>query len=168
MGSDNTKKAQIINYYIFHKKIECIYKNRYNPFASAQDGTEKFFVVKKELVKYWMAHFNYIMYKQYFDDIFDSLKFNNDFSKFKLFIEKKYDSLQEMEKMGIFGKQFNDNNIEETVWFNKNLLTLENFDNLLDEETYEYFKNYLTSNLNSEIEGIISDDKIRCWRAAMR
>ena len=160
MGSDNTKKAQIINYYIFHKKIECIYKNRYNPFASAQDGTEKFFVVKKELVKYWMAHFSYIMYKQYFDDIFDSLKFNNDFSNFKLFIEEKYDSLQKIEKMGIFGKQYNDNNIEETVWFNKNLLKLENFDNLLDEETYKNFKSYLTSSLNSEIEGIIFDDKI--------
>ena len=160
MGSSNNKKDQIINYYLFHKKIECIYKNKYNPFASAEVGLEKFFVVKKELVKIWMAHFDYNLYKYYFDEIFDFLKCNNDFSNFKLLIEQKYDTLQNFGNKGKFEKQYNDNNFEETMWFNKNILTLENFDNLLDEATYDNFKSCLSSSLNSEIEGIILDDKI--------
>ena len=160
MGSSNNKKDQIINYYLFHKKIECIYKNKYNPFASAEVGLEKFFVVKKELVKIWMAHFDYNLYKYYFDEIFDFLKCNNNFSNFKPLIEQKYDTLQNVGNEGKFGKQYNDNNFEETMWFNKNILTLENFDNLLDEATYYYFKSCLSSSLNSEIEGIILDDKI--------
>ena len=77
---------------IYAEKIECIYNNKYNPFISAEAGIENFFVVKKELVKFWMDYFDYSLYKYYFDEIFDFLKSNNNFSDFKPLIEQKYDN----------------------------------------------------------------------------
>ena len=124
-----------------------------------EETSQKLFVVSKQLVNYWKEHFNYDMYKHSFDQIFNTLASINSFSNFKDLIEQNYNNMQNIINQQNFEKRYNDK-LGETVWFNKNILKLGNFDNILDEETYNYFKKYLETSHDSVIKGLILDDKI--------
>jgi len=55
----------------------------------------------------------------------------------------------------------NDNGIKtECNWYCKSRLQKESFDNVIDERTYEYFKNIFGKKLVSSIKGIITNEKL--------
>ena len=152
-------KNQIIHYYLFHKQIEKIFENGYNPFYinnNNQVKLEKFYVIDKILVEQWKNNCQYTTYKFNFEQI--EIDSNN--KKYISLLEKKYDKTNKELKLNDIQSSFW-NGLVDYQWCSKNILSLENFDYLLDEKTYEYFKvNLQFDNQKSDITGIITNDKI--------
>ena len=158
-SSDSNLKKQIIHYYIFHKKIERFFENGYNPFFKNEKkelNIERFYVIDRYLVQTWKQYCNYIMFKTYFDEI----KFKSNLKKYKEELEKKFDETNKELKLENLYWEKNLNNTGELIWFSKSILELRHFNNIIDEESYKYFKNNLKFRKKSEIKGIITDTKI--------
>ena len=48
----------------------------------------------------------------------------------------------------------------ECNWYSRNILQFEHFDNIVDEKTYEYFEANLQNKFISDIQGIITNDRL--------
>ena len=158
-SSDSNLKNQIIHYYIFHKKIEWFFGNGYNRMFKNDKNElniERFYVLDRDLVKNWKQYCNYYMFKTYFDDI----KFTGNLKKYKEELEKKFDETNKELKLDDLYWIINLNNKGELIWFSRNILELKHFDDIIDEESYKYFKNNLKFRKKSEIKGIITYDKM--------
>ena len=163
MGVKNSYlKKQIKHYYIFHKQIEDFFKKGRNQLynlinKSKKAQLENFYVIDKNLIDKWKKECKYDIYKTYFDEINID---NNNFAQYKNKIEKKRDELTKTLELGIRDYKFN--NPENIVdnWFMRNTLQLEHFDNLLDENSYQYFKDNLSNKNETNIKGIFTDDKL--------
>ena len=96
------------------------------------------------------------MYKHYFNQI----DIKNNFDKYKSLLKNEFDQVNnDIKQEDIKGVYYN-GDLVESIWCCRNVLSLENFDNLLDEKTFEYFKENVKLNKNSEIKGLITNDKI--------
>ena len=163
MGSTNdTIKNQIIYYYLFHKQIENLFEHGYNPFYRKNNNNnqlniEHFYVIEKNLVKVWKTYCNYDIYKNYFDEI--KLK-NNNIELYKEQMKIIIDKLKKEIKLENILWKFNSDINNECKWSSRNILKLEDFDILLNEKGYEYFKNNLKKNYKTGIKGIITNDKL--------
>ena len=162
MGNNPIKK-QIIHYYLFHKKLELFFNFQCNPFYTNDNSkelkVEHFYVINKPLVKDFKKYCNYDLFKYHFDEI-NIEDSNYDMDKYKSQLEKKFDEINKelnLEKMNL---NFVIENFVESKWCSKNILSLENFDNVLDEKAYGYFKDNIELNKKSEIKGTIMHDKI--------
>ena len=159
LNFDSNLKNQVIHYYIFHKKLEMFFKHGYNPFF-IEDNRElkiqKFYVIDKYLEENWKYYCNYFMFKAYFDGI----KLNNNFKEYKEHLEKIFDKTNKTLKLGDINGKLDLENISQYKWFKRNILELRHFDNILDEKSYEYFKQNLRFKKKSEIKGVITKDKM--------
>ena len=158
-SSDSNLKNQVIHYYIFHKKLEMFFKHGYNPFFMKDNRElkiQKFYVIDKYLEENWKVYCNYFVFKTYFDEI----KFNDNLEKYKDKLEKKFDKTNKEFKLGDINGKLDLKNISQYKWFKRNILELKHFDNILDEESYQYFKQNLRFKKNSEIKGVITNDKM--------
>ena len=158
-SSDSNLKKQIIHYYIFHKKLERFFTKGYNCLFMNEKkelNIECFYVINKNLVDNWKYYCNYFIFKAYFDEV----KFNSDFKKYKEELKKIFDKTNETLKLNDLNWDINLNNTWEFKWFSRNILELRHFDNIIDEESYKYFKNNLKFRKKSEIKGIITYNRI--------
>ena len=163
MGSSNsTLKKQIIYYYLFHKQLENIFQFGQNPLyllncANGNQQQKQFYVIDKNLVEEWKRYCKYDMYKSYFDEININ---NNNIEEYKKQIDKKCEELIKTLELKDIEDEFYNYGTELNNWFSRNILRLEDFDNLLDEKSYEHFKNNLVQSESTNIKGIITYDKL--------
>ena len=159
MGSSNsTLKKQIVYYYLFHKQLENIFQFGQNPlyllnYANGNQQQKQFYVIDKNLVEDWKRYCKYDMYKIYFDEIYIN---NNNIEEYKNQIEKKCDELIKTLGLKDIKEEFHNYGTGLSNWFSRNILRLKDFDNLLDEKSYEYFKNNLIQSEYTNIKGIIT------------
>ena len=169
MGNSNLLRNQIIHYYLFHKKLELFFNSRYNPFYnnnSKKLKIEHFYVMSKGLVRTFKRYWNYHLFK----DLFDGVNINDcefDIDKYKSQLEKKFDEINLKLKLEKMPENFVVKGDIENKWFSRNILILENFDNVLDEKSYGYFKKNIEINKKSEIKGAITNDKIILFNKEM-
>lgn len=73
MGTDiaKEKSEQIINYYIFHKKIDNLIKKGENPIKS-QTNEEYIYILNSQWIKKWKLYSNYDVIKTELDKIIDN------------------------------------------------------------------------------------------------
>ena len=65
-----------------------------------------------------------------------------------------------LSKTGFDKEEFHNYGTGLSNWFSRNILRFKDFDNLLDEKSYEYFKNNLIQSESTNIKGIITYDKL--------
>ena len=158
-SSDSNLKNQIIHYYIFHKKVEWFFGNGYNPIFKNDKKelkVERFYVIDRYLVKDWKQYCNYLMFKTFFDEV----KFDGNLKKYREELEKKFDTTNEEIKLENLYWEKNIGKTGELIWLSRNIFELRHFNDIIDEESYKYFKNNLKFRKKSEIKGIITDTKI--------
>jgi len=152
---ESNLKKQIVHYYLFHKQIECFFNSGFNPFCLYKNPIiERFYVVDSNLVQYWKDYCNYEKYKK----LFDKVKMNSDdIEGYKNYLEKVFD--KKNRKPDIQFQCMNEG-VGESVFCSKNILNLEDFDDLVDEENYQYFLTNLHNFKKSEIKGVLTTEKI--------
>ena len=161
MGSGSSNLTnQILTYYLFHKKLELFFNCQNNPFIqNNKEGmkVEKYYIIQKELIELWKDYCNYSLHKTYLDKIY----FYN--TNIESYITNIKDSIENL------NKELNKTDIKETFyngiytesnWYGKSKLQIEDFDNIIDEEAFEYFKENLDKKLVSNIQGIITGDRL--------
>ena len=161
MGSGNsTLRNQILYYYLFHKKLELFFNNQYNPFSQNQNEEiklERYYIINPVLFEIWKEYSLYDLHKYYLNKkgIYN-ISLDDYISKLEDKIKEVNDQNGKKDIKEAFYNDFrNDSN-----WYCKAKLKLENFDNIIDEKTYEYFKKILENELNSNIAGIITNNKL--------
>ena len=161
MGSGSSNLTnQILTYYLFHKKLELFFNCQNNPFIqNNKEGmkVEKYYIIQKELIELWKDYCNYSLHKTYLDQI----NFYN--TNIESYITNIKDSIEKL------NKELNKTDIKETFyngiytesnWYGKSKLQIEDFDNIIDEEAFEYFKENLDKKLASNIQGIMTGDRL--------
>ena len=161
MGSGSSNLTnQILTYYLFHKRLELFFNCQNNPFIqNNKEGmkVEKYYIIQKELIELWKDYCNYSLHKTYLDEI----NFYN--TNIESYITNIKDSIEKL------NKELNKTDIKETFyngiytesnWYGKSKLQIEDFDNIIDEEAFEYFKENLDKKLASNIQGIITGDRL--------
>ena len=158
MGSDNTKNyysnEQIISYYIFHKKIEQLIKDGFNPFPDSymeKPKIENLYIINGNLINTWKCYSGYEIAK----DALDSIPLV-DKKQYKYLLNNKLIGLINQEI--ISNKYYNfygygDIHGDYYIRFISNYLKIETLDWLIDEKTYKKFN----FNKASKIKGIISN-----------
>ena len=161
MGAGNSILTnQILYYYLFHKKLELFFKGQYNPFSEINKEEkiqlEKYYIINKTFISMWKEYCSYDLHKKSLD------KINIYNIKKEDYIEKLQGNINSLnEKLGkldISGKFYNI--FEEFKWCCKCKLQYVSFDNIIDEKTYQYFKNNLENKLDYNIQGLITGDKL--------
>ena len=156
----NEKSQQIINYYIFHKKIEQIINKGNNPYCKNKDIID-IYLINPYWINLWKLYSNYDKVKQEFDKI-------NDENEKSLLNKLEYKCI-DLIRDGIINNS--DNNyppsMDNTEFYNifLELKYIKNdvFDYLIDYQTYKsLFNIYNPLNLlnNFKIKGIIRSKMI--------
>ena len=177
MNVAKEKAEQIKKYYLFHKKIELIFSEGFIPFF--EYGTKgfiraffnpqninvlnTFYVINYDWIKNWKLYSNYSYVKQKMDDI--------EYCNGEDYLEKEIDRI--CNKMIMDGEINNsedkkppqmDNEFYGDTYFSKLILTLDYFDSLVDEETYQLFQKFSSSFFDNSktksIRGLILDKMI--------
>ena len=175
------KAEQIAYYYLFHKKIELIFqqgenhlynylsKNYFTKFFLNSDVNEKqnFYIIDDNWIKNWKYYVNYNCAKKYLDTI-NVFEYKNEDDYMKEIKER-------CDNMILTGEISNDSNNLPFIFIKDNNLFVNNFihkiklnleylDSLIDEKTYDLFKEYegFTSNNKKEdyYFGLILDKMI--------
>ena len=164
MGANHgTIQDQIIYHYLFHKELENFFKFGTNPLHPLNFENEiirerKLYILDKNVIDEWKKFCQYDLFKYYFNEI----KMNDNIEQYKSKLENTCDELsQTLELRNVddylkFKNSRNGSNKQLT----KNILKLEDFDNILDEETYRNIRNNLMYNEKTDIKGIITFDKL--------
>jgi len=176
MSVAKEKAEQIKQYYLFHKKIELIFTEGFIPFF--EYGTkgfiksffnpqqinilQNFYILDYDWIKNWKSYTNYSYVKQKLDDIEycngeDYLKTEMDRACDNMIRKGEIDN-SESKKLPQMNKEFYGN-----TYFSKLILTLDYFDNLVDEKTYKLFKKLSSSSYDlkaKSIRGLILDKMI--------
>ena len=163
MGNDisNQKSEQIINYYIFHKKIDNIIKTGENPL-NAQRNEITIYILNLQWIKKWKLYTNYEKVQKELDKI----KYNDE----NLLITKLNERCDELIKEGIINNSeiYQPGNAEECnhLDFGNKVLDLKFFKDevleaLVDETTFISFFGYMEQIFNFKnivyITGIIKN-----------
>ena len=162
MGNSNLLRNQIVYYYLFHKKLECFFNSGYNPFYNNKSNElkiEKFYVINKNLIRNFKEYWQYYLFKYNFDQI-NMNDFKGDIDKYKSQLEKKFDEINKEVDLKQIPHTYIYNEFVENQLCSKNMLSLENFENVLDEKSYDYFQKNIKTNQESKIKGTITHDKI--------
>ena len=151
---------QILYYYLFHKKLELFFTGQYNPFINNNNDSiklENYYIISKDLIKKWKIYCNYYIYQACLDKInLYNISLEEYIYKVRTAIEKLN---KELTKNDIYDK-FKSGSNADTNWCSRNILKKEDFDNIIDETAYQYFKIILHKNLISNIKGMITNDKL--------
>ena len=161
MGAGNSILTnQILYYYLFHKKLEVFFKGQYNPFFQIykeEIKLDKYYIINKEIITIWKDYCSYDLHKKSLDKInIYSINIEDYIEK----LQRKINSLNEkLGKQYISEKYYNDIS-KESNWYSQSKLQYENFDNIIDENTYQFFKSIFSKELVSNILGIITGEKL--------
>ena len=158
-----TIQNQIIYHYLFHKELENFFKFGTNPLHPLNFENEiirerELYILDKNVLDEWKKFCQYDLFKYYFNEI----KMNDNIEQYKSKLENTCDELSQT--LGLrnvdnhlkFKNSRNGSNKQLT----KNILKLEYFDNILDEETYHNIRNNLMYDETTDIKGIITFDKL--------
>ena len=162
------KAQQIENYYIFHKIFEFIFNNSKNPLINNKQQNiidklfspikvnkkEKLFIIDKNWIKQWKKYSNYDIALNYFNKI----KFENE----QNFIKDVKEICQNLVLLG----EINDNEENKpVVWDNESygkifvhkiILDIKDFDNIVNEKTFNLFKKLSGKSFFSRLKKTIS------------
>ena len=133
----NNKKLQIIEYYLFHRKIECFFNFGYIPFCLEKNNYfEELYIVNKDWINYWKNYSNYNIAKSYFD------KLNSNIENLKEEIENMCDNMINTEEINSHGVSPSsmDNEKAGNHFCSKLILKLEDLDYFISKKNYELFK----------------------------
>ena len=151
---------QILYYYLFHKKLELFFTRQYNPFINNNNESiklENYYIISKDLIKKWEIYCNYYLYQAYLDKM---NLYNISLEEYIYNVRTAIEKLnKELTNNDIYDKFKSGANVD-TNWCSRNILKKEDFDNIIDETAYQYFKIILPKNLISNIKGIITNDKL--------
>jgi len=158
-NSSDVLNNQILYYYLFHKKLELFFNRQHNPFFEINKKEiklDKYYIIDKKLLYSWKEYSYYDFHKYYLNTI----KWNNySFEEYIKKLESTIKKVNEESSINNIATLF-DNPGADSEWYNNNKLQKENFENVIDEKTYEYFKYIFKNELNSNIKGIITNDKL--------
>ena len=161
MGSSNSRLTnQILYYYLFHKKLELFFSGQYNPFF--QDNNEEiklesYYFVNPALLQQWKNYCFYDLHRYYLNEI-DIYNFNLD--KYISVLEDSITKVNYQNQIENISDKFYNIFAGESNWYSKTKLQKEDFECIIDEKTYEYFKKNLENELQSFISGIITGNKL--------
>ena len=139
------KYKEIFEYYKFHKNIESYFLEGYN--INYNGNNEYFYFIDSNWIKDWKLHVNYDNAIQYIEKDYNFLMKNNNL---KIKINNDYTP-----------SNINSGNSKQE-FLNKKLYNIEDFDNMINQSTYDLFRNY-KSYLNyyistdQYIEGVLYD-----------
>ena len=134
----NEKTQQIINYYIFHKKIEKIINKEINPYCINKDIID-IYIINPNWIILWKIYTNYEYVKKEFDKIEDEDEYS--------LLNKLENKCIEMKTNGIINDSISnfpssmDNMEFANQFFELQFIKNEVFDYLIDYETYKSFFN---------------------------
>ena len=177
MNIAKEKAEQIKKYYSFHKKIELIFSEGFIPFfeygtkgfISAFLNPQKinilktFYVINDDWIKNWKSYSNYSYAKQKMDEIKyfngeDHLNKEMDRICNKMIMDGEINNSEDKKPPQM------DNEFYGNTYFSKLILTLDYFDSLVDEDTYQLFQKFSSSFFDNSktksIRGLILDKMI--------
>ena len=158
-NSSDVLNNQILYYYLFHKKLELFFNRQHNPFFEINKKEiklDKYYIIDKKLLYSWKEYSYYDLHKYYLNKI---ELYNNSFEEYIKKLESTIKKVKESSGINNIATLF-DNPGADSEWYNNNKLQIENFENVIDEKTYEYFKYIFKNELNSNVNGIITNDKL--------
>ena len=164
MGANHgTIQDQIIYHYLFHKELENFFKFGTNPLHPLNFENEiirerKLYILDKNVLDEWKKFCQYDLFKYYFNEI----KMNDNIEQYKSALEKTCNKLSQtlgLRNVDNHLKFINSRNGSKRQ-FTRNVLKLEDFDNILDEKTYRNIRKYLMYDETTDIKGIITYDKL--------
>ena len=161
MGAGNSILTnQILHHHSSHKKLEVFFKGQYNSFFQIykeEIKLDKYYIINKEIITIWKDYCSYDLHKKSLDKInIYSINIEDYIQK----LQRKINSLNEkLGKQYISEKYYNDIS-KESNWYSQSKLQYENFDNIIDENTYQFFKSIFSKELVSNILGIITGEKL--------
>ena len=147
------KSQQIIEYYIFHKKIENIINKGNNPLFNENNQINNIYIVNPNWINQWKIYTNYKEVKKELDKIEELNE--------KSLLEKLKEKCKDLINKGIindslYDKPFSENHLEfGNLFLELEFIKNEVLDNLIDFNSYKLFKNS-----NISIKGIINDKMI--------
>ena len=151
---------QILNYYLFQKRLELFFDGHFNPYTENKKEKielENFYIISQDLLDKAKEYFNYPIYKACLDNVeFNNIKKEEYINKLKEEINNINKQFQNTE----INKTYNNGLNAECTWYSRTKLQKEHFDNIIDEATYECFKDYLTNKLYPNVKGIITNEKL--------
>ena len=151
---------QILNYYLFQKRLELFFDGHFNPNIENKKEKielENFYIISQDLLDKAKEYFNYPIYKACLDNVeFNNIKKEEYINKLKEEINNINKQFQNTE----INKTYNNGLNAECTWYSRTKLQKEHFDNIIDEATYECFKDYLTNKLYPNVKGIITNEKL--------
>ena len=177
MSIAEKKAEQIKNYYLFHKKIELIFTEGFIPFFEYNvkgfiskffnpeniNIVQNFYIINNDWINNWKLYSNYSYAKKKLDDIDycqgeDYLKEEMDRICNKMIVDGKINSSEDKKPPQMI------NEFCGKTYFSKLILTLDNFDSLVDDNTYKLFQKFSSSFLDNSntkiIRGLILDKMI--------
>ena len=150
--NDNKICEQIIEYYLFHKKIECIFNNGFNPFFEDIKNNiltktinpyneileENLCIIDNNWIDYWKVYSNYEKAKSYFDkiNIYDR---NINILKELEEMSKNMIITNEINTEGLTPPPYMDNTFAGNEFCNKLFFNLEDFKCLVSFSNYISF-----------------------------
>ena len=158
-GYDIIKEAQkydckkiIINYYLFHKKIEDILSkgqsqiNDYNKSNKILGGYDarKFYLLNISLVDKWKNYVDYDITKGTLDKLFNESDLEG--------------NIPLQDKPFIYNYTYNYSSATYNKFISNNLLKIKDFDYLIDEKTYKEFKDKIMKNNYSPYNNLYSHE----------
>ena len=176
MSISQKKADEILNYYLLHKKIELIFTQDLNPlyqylsknfitsFFTNDDINirQTFYIVEKNFIQNWKTYVNYSLAKKYLDSI--------DINNYKTQEEYVSEIKERVENM-ILTEELNDDSNNQPFMVNyagfdlrnfihKIIFSLDDFDALIDEETFKLFSSYEGIDNKNKLYGLIMDKMI--------
>ena len=158
-GSSNLNN-QILTYYLFHKKLELFFSGQYNPFFQKNNEgikLENYYIISKDLIEPWKEYCQYSLHKNYLDKI-DF--YNTGIEKYVNLLENEIKQLNNSLCIVDISDAYTNGANTDCNWYSRSKLQIENFDNIIDEKAFEYFKKNLDEKITSNIQGIITNDKL--------
>jgi len=157
-GMENINE-KIYRYYLFQKKLEYFINFKTNPFFKSNDiKIETFYVINKKYIKHWKEIIGYNNAKNYLDQIGieDINNYINQIKSACSNIENKVDIYDYDEKMND-----KDNYMSYCSFISRIIFENEQFENLVDEKTFNLFNDGSSSSKKPYIiKGIITDKLI--------
>ena len=169
MGTSGNKQAikigtlaeRITNFYLFQKQIEKVFNykksQKYN-YNNIPHQYKKYYILDYDWIRNWMVNSGYSSIKDQMESIYNS-EDQNKITSLKTLCQIKANQNQ----LNNYEPQFSNDTIAYSLLLSNNSLAVEDFDCLVNEETYKLFKSMSFLNRFKKsitIDGIITDRMI--------
>ena len=169
MGTSGNKQAikigtlaeRITNFYLFQKQIEKVFNykksQKYN-YNNIPHQYKKYYILDYDWIRNWMVNSGYSSLKDQMESIYNS-EDQNKITSLKTLCQIKANQNQ----LNNYEPQFSNDTIAYSLLLSNNSLAVEDFDCLVNEETYKLFKSMSFLNRFKKsitIDGIITNRMI--------